>query len=157
MNAFTENRQVGNRLSNKFCLQPFSKNEYVLLFSLMAFLFIPSINQLVIDKLITGMNKTDITIASQIEWFDLFNETLLAFLTVPMFSILNKAQNNDIELIKRINNTFLAAFCLYLCVSAFIYYKASNLALFMKAPQESITYLKLETLGFILSFIGSYI
>ena len=57
------------------------RNEYLLLFTLMAFSFIPSINQLIVDRLVSGMGSSVLNIAGQIEWFDLFNETMLSFIT----------------------------------------------------------------------------
>ena len=58
----------------------FSKAEYLFLLSLIAFTFIPSINQLIVDRFITDIGGDVLEIAGQIEWFDLFNETILAFL-----------------------------------------------------------------------------
>ena len=136
--------------------QPFNKKEYLLLLSLIIFTFIPSINQLIVDRLISIKGSDIITIAGQIEWFDLFNETLLSFLTVPMFFVFNKARNDN-ELSSRINNTFYIAFVLYTTVSLIIYFYASHLASYMNAPKESINYLKLETIGFIIGFVSSYI
>ncbi|MBR1973517.1 MAG: hypothetical protein IKA33_02445, partial [Candidatus Methanomethylophilaceae archaeon] len=59
----------------------FSGREILLLLSLMLFAFIPNINQLVIDGMVINAGSDVLTIAAQIEWFDLFNETILAFLT----------------------------------------------------------------------------
>ena len=134
----------------------FSKAEYILLLSLIAFAFIPSMNQLIIDRLVVAGGSEVLDIAGQIEWFDLFNETILAFLTVPMYFVLNRARNDD-ELAIRINTTFLLGFAAYAMISVSIYAYASNLAAYMSAPEDSVNYLRLETVGFVLGFIGSYL
>ncbi|WP_270875495.1 MATE family Na+-driven efflux transporter [Campylobacter sp. JMF_05 ED3] len=146
----------GKSIKKQILEQAFTKKEYFLFLSLMIFSFIPSINQLVIDRLISSIGGNEFSIASQIEWFDLFNETILAFLTVPMYFVFNKAKDN-IEMSSRINTTFIIAFILYLCISGVIYFYATNLISYMNAPKESIDYLKLETFGFIIGFISSYI
>ncbi|MBO5547994.1 MAG: hypothetical protein J5920_04465 [Candidatus Methanomethylophilaceae archaeon] len=134
----------------------FSKAEYILLLSLIAFAFIPSINQLIIDRLVVAGGSEVLNIAGQIEWFDLFNETILAFLTVPMYFVLNRARNDD-ELSSRINTTFILGFVAYAIISAVIYVYATGLAAYTSAPDESVNYLRLETIGFVLGFIGSYL
>lgn len=151
-----DNILFGKSIKKQILEQAFTKKEYFLFLSLMIFSFIPSINQLVIDRLISSIGGNEFSIASQIEWFDLFNETILAFLTVPMYFVFNKAKDN-IEMSSRINTTFIIAFILYLCISGVIYFYATNLISYMNAPKESIDYLKLETFGFIIGFISSYI
>ncbi len=102
-----------------------ARKEYILLLALMAFFFIPSVNQLIVDSLIAGMGDEVLNIAGQIEWFDLFNETILAFLTVPMYFVFNRARD-DQELSGRINSTFAIGFILYALISAIIYIYASG-------------------------------
>ena len=134
----------------------FSKAEYLLLLSLIAFTFIPSINQLIIDRFITDIGGEVLEIAGQIEWFDLFNETILAFLTVPLYFVFNRAKN-DAEFSSRINTTFVIGFVLYALISIVIYFYASTLTAYMNAPAESVNYLCMETIGFVIGFISSYL
>ena len=132
------------------------KAEYLLLLSIIAFTFIPSINQLIVDRFITDIGGDVLEIAGQIEWFDLFNETILAFLTVPMYFVFNRAKDDD-ELSSRINTTFSIGCLLYVLISIVIYIYASNLTAYMNAPAESVNYLRLETIGFIIGFVSSYL
>lgn len=131
------------------------RKEYFLLISLMAFSFIPSINQLIVDRLVSGMGSAVLNIAGQIEWFDLFNETILAFMTVPMYFIFNKAKD-DTDLSSRINQTLTLGFIAYTAISVIIFLYANTLTTYMNAPSESIGYLRLETIGFIVGFLSSY-
>ena len=134
----------------------FVKAEYLLLLSIVAFTFIPSINQLIVDRFITDIGGDVLEIAGQIEWFDLFNETILAFLTVPMYFVFNRAKDDE-ELSSRINTTFLIGMALYTLVSVVIYIYASNLTAYMDAPAASVNYLRLETIGFVIGFVSSYL
>ena len=134
----------------------FSRAEYLLLLSITAFTFIPSINQLIVDRFITDIGGDVLEIAGQIEWFDLFNETILAFLTVPMYFVFNRAKDDD-SLSRRINTTFAIGFVLYALISVVIYLYASNLTAYMDAPAESVNYLRLETVGFVIGFVSSYL
>lgn len=134
----------------------FTRGEYLLLLSLMLLAFIPSIDQLVVDRLVVGSGDEVLNIAGQIEWFDLFNETLLAFLIVPMYFVLNRSRDDD-DLSNRINTTFLIGFVAYAAVSLAIYLYAGTLTAYMDAPEESIRYLRLETIGFVIGFVFSYI
>lgn len=129
--------------------------EILLLFALMAYNFVPSINQLIVDRLVSGMGSDVLNIAGQIEWFDLFNETLLAFLTVPMYFVFNRAKDDD-DLSSRISQTLILGLVSYTAISLVIYAYASNLTAYMNAPAESTSYLQLETVGFIIGFLSSY-
>ena len=132
------------------------KAEIFLLLALMVYNFVPSINQLIVDRLVSGLGSDVLNIAGQIEWFDLFNETILAFLTVPMYFVFNKARGDKDELGTRINQTFTLGFVTYLIMSLAIYVYASSLTAYMNAPAESTAYLRLETVGFIIGFVSSY-
>ena len=143
---------VGERMRDN----RFTKAEYLLLLSITAFTFIPSINQLIVDRFITDIGGDVLEIAGQIEWFDLFNETILAFLTVPMYFVFNRAKDDD-SLSRRINTTFAIGFVLYTLISVVIYLYASNLTAYMDAPAESVNYLTLETVGFVIGFVSSYL
>lgn len=53
---------------------------------------VPAIYQTVVTKLITvNTNPGALDIVGQMEWFDLIDETICAFLIVPMYFVLSKA------------------------------------------------------------------
>ena len=57
---------------------------------------VPAIYQTIITKLITiNTNPGALDIIGQMEWFDLINETICAFLIVPMYSVLSKAKKTE--------------------------------------------------------------
>ncbi len=144
------------RIRSSLAANRFVRSDYALLFSMIALAFVPSVNQLVVDRLVVGSGEDVLSIAGQIEWFDLFNETTLAFLTVPMYFVLNRARD-DAELSKRIGTTLTVGLAAYSLVSAAIYLYASGLTAYMDAPPESVGYLRLETIGFVVGFMFSYV
>ena len=134
----------------------FVRKEWLLFLALMVFAFVPSVNQLIVDHLISGLENNLLNIAGQIEWFDLLDETLLAFLIVPLYFVFNKVANDDNALRSRIMQTLIAGFVLYLIVSVSIYFYANSLSSYMNAPDGSVEYLRLETIGFVMGFISSF-
>ena len=53
---------------------------------LMWFMLIPFAHQIIQTRLVTSLPSTDsISIIGQMEWFDLINEILQAFLIVPLY------------------------------------------------------------------------
>ena len=80
---------------------------------------IPAVYQTIKTFLISSTNQNAVfDIIGQMEWFDLINETLQAFLIVPLYSILNKIFKNDAEsFAKHTFKTGLIAFVLVLVIS----------------------------------------
>ena len=69
---------------------------------------------LLIRMNIVSVNQVDINILGQMEWFDLINETLQAFLIVPLYSILNKIlQKKKESFAENAFKTGLVSFVLY--------------------------------------------
>ena len=57
---------------------------------------VPAIYQTVVTKIITvNTNPGALDIVGQMEWFDLIDETICAFLIVPMYSVLSKAYKKE--------------------------------------------------------------
>ncbi len=133
-----------------------SRNEWVFLAALMVFCFIPSINQLFVDRLISDSGSEVLNIAGQIEWFDLINETILAFLTVPLYYVFNRVSEDKTKFSSRVTQTFTIGFVVYTLISLIVYLYANTLTAYMNAPAESLAYLRLETIGFVLGFTSSF-
>ncbi|MDE6912829.1 MAG: hypothetical protein K2P35_03940, partial [Lachnospiraceae bacterium] len=70
--------------------------------SLMLLSFIPFLYTLVRTSLIASSPSTDgLGIAGHIEWFDLINETIQAFLIVPLFALFNRCMQDTEQLKER--------------------------------------------------------
>ena len=74
----------------------FKKFDWWMFLALCLLALVPTIYQTVITRLITEhTNPGALDILGQMEWFDLIDETICAFLIVPMYSILSKAKKRE--------------------------------------------------------------
>lgn len=128
--------------------------------SLMLLSFIPFLYTLVRTNLIANSPSTDgLGIAGHIEWFDLINETIQAFLIVPLFALLNQCVEDIDKLKERIFQTFLIVNVVYIIFSVIIFAYCSHIVSAMvPGHMEEVTgYLKLETVGLIIGNIVSFV
>ncbi|NBH83359.1 sodium transporter [bacterium C-53] len=122
--------------------------------------FIPFLYTLVRTNLIADSLVTDgLGIAGHIEWFDLINETVQAFLIVPLYALLNRCIGNSGKLKERIFQSFLIVNAVSIVFFALIFIHCSYIVSIMVPDhvREATEYLKLETVGFIIGNIVSYV
>ena len=130
--------------------------------SLCALALIPAVYQTVKTFLISsGGQDGAFDIIGQMEWFDLINETLQAFLIVPLYSVLNRIFKNHREEFAGVTfKTGLCAFVLYTLFSVGVLIYGSTLIGAMSPGEIDIavtsTYLRLETLAFMMGIIVSF-
>ncbi|MDE6275452.1 MAG: MATE family efflux transporter [Clostridia bacterium] len=101
-------------------------------------------------------------IVGQMEWFDLINETLQAFLIVPLYSILNKIfKNNNEDFAKHTFKTGLIAFVIYTLFSIGVLIYGVVLIKAMNPNEIDVStanhYLQLETVAFMIGIISSFV
>lgn len=128
--------------------------------SLMLLGFIPFFYTLVRTNLIANIPSTDgLGIAGHMEWFDLIHETIQALLIVPLFALFNKCMQNPEKLRERIVQSFLIVNVIYLLFSipVFIYCNALVSKIASTHISEVTSYLKLETIGFIIANTVSFV
>lgn len=128
--------------------------------SLMLLSLIPFVYTLVRTNLIANSPLTDgLGIAGHIEWFDLINETVQAFLIVPLFALLNKCLGDKKKFKERIFQTFLVVNAIYIIFSVIVlvYCKYIVSAMAVVHIHEVTRYLQLETIGFIIANIVCFI
>lgn len=83
--------------------------------SLMLLNVIPFVYTLVRTNLIVNSFVADgLNIAGHIEWYDLMNETLQAFLIMPLYAVLNKCIWDIKKFKERIFQSFLAVNTIYI-------------------------------------------
>ena len=130
--------------------------------SLCALALIPAIYQTVKTFLISaGGQNGAFDIIGQMEWFDLINETLQAFLIVPLYSVLNRIfKNHRDEFAGATFKTGLCTFLLYTLFSVGVFIYGSTLIGAMN-PGETDTavtaaYLRLETVAFVTGIVVSF-
>ena len=130
--------------------------------SLCALALIPAAYQTFKTFLISaGGQDGAFDIIGQMEWFDLINETLQAFLIVPLYSVLNRIfKNHREEFAGATFKTGLCAFVLYTLFSVGVLIYGSVLIGAMSPGEIDIAvtaaYLRLETLAFMTEIIVSF-
>ena len=121
---------------------------------------VPAIYQTVVTKLITvHANPGALDIVGQMEWFDLIDETICAFLIVPMYSVLSKAHKRD-DFNKVVFKLGIIVVGLYALFSLGTFFYGIHLVSYMNPAEIDIAaayrYLSLETIAFMIGIIFSY-
>ncbi len=121
---------------------------------------VPAIYQTVVTKLITvHANPGALDIVGQMEWFDLIDETICAFLIVPMYSVLSKAHKRD-DFNKAVFKLGIIVVGLYALFSLGTFFYGIHLVSYMNPAEIDIAatyrYLSLETIAFMVGIIFSY-
>lgn len=122
----------------------------------------PAIYQMLRTFLISTTVSADaFDVIGQMEWFDLINETLQAFLIVPLYSIFNRLVKEKRVFQENVFRLGIIVFFLYLMFSigVFIYGKYLILAMNSKMIDLKIVnqYLQLETIAFAIGIITSFV
>ena len=130
--------------------------------SLCTLALIPAVYQTVKTLLISsGGQDGAFDIIGQMEWFDLINETLQAFLIIPLYSVLNRIfKNHRDEFAGATFKTGLCAFVLYTMFSVGVLIYGSVLIGAMSPGEIDLAvtsaYLRLETAAFMSGIIVSF-
>ena len=131
--------------------------------ALCALALIPAIYQTIKTFMIASNSPGIIfDIIGQMEWFDLINETLQAFLIIPLYSILNKLFKNDEEnFAKHTFKTGLLTFIIYTLFSIAVLVYGVVLIKAMNPKETDIAtvniYLQLETVAFMIGIIVGFV
>lgn len=121
---------------------------------------VPAIYQTVVTKLITSFTSPgSLDIVGQMEWFDLIDETICAFLIVPMYSVLSKAYKRD-DFNKVVFKLGIIVVGLYALFSLGTFFYGIHLVNYMNPNEIDIAaayrYLSLETIAFMIGIVFSY-
>lgn len=122
---------------------------------------VPAIYQTVVTKLITvSASPGTLDIIGQMEWFDLINETICAFLIVPMYSVLCKAKTKE-NFNKVVFKLGIIVVGLYFLFSIGTFFYGLKLVSFMNPSEIDVGsaygYLSLETIAFMIGIVFSYV
>lgn len=121
---------------------------------------VPAIYQTVITKLITiNTNPGALDIIGQMEWFDLIDETICAFLIVPMYSVLSKAYKKE-NFNKVVFKLGIIVVGLYALFSIGTFFWGVGMINYMNPNEIDVAaayrYLSLETIAFMVGIVFSY-
>lgn len=134
-----------------------------LFFALCALSLVPAIYQTVKTGIISAVTQPSaFDVIGQMEWFDLIDETLRAFLIVPLYSILNKALSKTPTAFSRgVFKTGVAVFVLYALFSVGVLFYGEALVDMMNPGEVDLPaasrYLQLETVAFMLGIVLSFV
>ena len=122
---------------------------------------VPAIYQTVVTKLITSTaSPGSLDIVGQMEWFDLIDETICAFLIVPMYSVLSKAykKENFNKIVFKLGIIIVALYALF---NIGVLIVGVRMVAFMNPNDIDVVaayrYLSLETIAFMIGIVFSYV
>lgn len=152
---------VRNVMKDKFSqLKSFNWHLWIALCSLA---LIPAVYQTIKTFLISVSSQNEVFhVIGQMEWFDLINETLQAFLIVPLYSVLNKIFKKQTDRFAgAVFKTGSLVFVLYTAFSVGVFLYGKTLIKAMNADGIDITtvtrYLYLETAAFMIGIVVSFV
>lgn len=131
--------------------------------ALCALALIPAVYQTIKTFIIASNDQSAVfDIIGQMEWFDLINETLQAFLIVPLYSILNRILKNDeADFSKHTFKTGSLTFLIYTLFSIGVLIYGVVLIKAMNPKEVDVAainaYLQLETVAFMIGIIVSFV
>ncbi len=137
--------------------------KFSLFFALCFLSLFPAIYEIIKTYLIsTTSNSAGIDIIGQMEWFDLIDETIRAFLIIPLYSLLNRILKKDKEnFSKNVFKTGILTCIIYTLFSIVIFIYGIKLVGYMNPEEVDIhvvfQYLSLETIAFTIGIIPSFI
>ena len=151
-----ENMNLKTAFKNLKCFK------WSLWLSLCVLALVPAIYQTISTFIISSnTSSAGIDIIGQMEWYDLIDETIKAFLIVPLYSILNKLLKYNKE--ECSNFTFralLIVVILYFIFNVGIFIYGNSMISYMNPQEKDIstieTYLQLETIAFMIGIIPSF-
>ena len=137
--------------------------DWKLFLALVLLSLVPAIIQTVETFVIsTHVTTAGIDVIGQIEWFDLIDETIQAFLIIPLYSILNSILKKDSENFSSgVFKTGIIAFVLYTLFSVVVLIYSAHLISFMNPNETDLTlvnaYLTTSTIAFMVGIIVSFV
>ena len=139
----------------------FKRFDWKMYLALCLLALVPAIYQTVITKLITSFASPGaLDIVGQMEWFDLIDETICAFLIVPMYSVLSKAykKENFKEVVFKLGIIIVILYALF---NIGVIFFGIHLIQYMNPNDIDIAaayrYLTLETIAFMIGIVFSYV
>ena len=122
---------------------------------------VPALYQTVITGLITTKTSDgSLDIVGQMEWFDLIDETICAFLIIPMYSVLSNAKKTESfnKIVFKLGIIVVGLYALF-SIGTFCY--GIRLVSFMNPNEINVgaayRYLSLETVAFMIGIVFSYV
>ena len=139
----------------------FKQFDWKMYLALCLLALVPAIYQTIITKLITATaSPGSLDIVGQMEWFDLIDETICAFLIIPMYSVLSKAYKTE-NFNKVVFKLGIIIISLYATFNIGMFFYGIHIVRYMNPNEIDIAaayqYLSLETIAFMIGIVFSYV
>jgi len=137
--------------------------DWKLFIALILLSLVPAIVQTAETFIISSnISTSGIDVIGQIEWYDLIDETIRAFLIIPLYSILSAIRKNDKERFgSGVFKTGLIAFALYTLFSVVVLIYSAHLISYMNPNETDLTlvnsYLSVSTVAFMVGIVVSFV
>ena len=137
--------------------------DWKLFLALVLLSLVPAIIQTIETFVIsTHVTTAGIDVIGQIEWFDLIDETIQAFLIIPLYSILNAILKKDPDNFSSgVFKTGFIAFVLYTLFSVVVLIYSAHLISFMNPHETDLSlvnaYLTTSTIAFMVGILVSFV
>ena len=136
--------------------------DWKLFASLVLLSLVPAIIQTVETFVISSnVSTAGIDVIGQIEWFDLIDETIQAFLIIPLYSILNGILKHSKEKFgENVFKTGIVSFALYTIFSIVVLIYSETLIAYMNPIETDLllvnSYLSISTIAFMIGIVVSF-
>ena len=139
----------------------FKTFDWKMYLALCLLVLVPAIYQTIVTGLITTKTSPgSLDIVGQMEWFDLIDETICAFLIIPMYSVLSKAKKTE-SFNKIVFKLGIIVVALYALFSIGTFFYGIRLVSYMNPNEIDVgsvyRYLSLETIAFMIGIVFSYV
>jgi hypothetical protein len=108
----------------------------------------------------TTVSTAALDVIGQMEWFDLIDETIKAFLIIPLYAVLSAFLKDKAAFGKNVFKTAWITFVIYGLFSIGVFVYALRLVSFMNPSQVDVVaigaYLRLETIAFMIGILPSF-
>ena len=137
--------------------------DWSLFISLILLSLVPAVIQTIETFVISGsVSVGGIDVIGQIEWFDLIDETIRAFLIIPLYSILNEFSKKDKNIFgQSVFKTMILSAVLYAVFSIVVLLYSVRLISFMNPNETDLglvnTYLSISTIAFMIGILVSFV
>ena len=125
------------------------KSSAGLYFALLLWMLLPTVYTTV-RTAVAGSAGANINVFGSIEWFDLIDESITAFLTVPLYYLLKTKE----ERTKNAGFAYVCSMAVYFVFTVVLIFNMNGIASFMN-QKNAVSYLTAESVAMLVGFAGT--
>lgn len=120
-----------------------------LYFTLLLWMLLPTV-YMTVRTAVAGKTGANINVFGSIEWFDLIDESITAFLTVPLYYLLKTKKMRS----KYSGFAYVVSMAVYLVFTVVLVFNMNGIASFMN-QKNAVSYLTAESVAMLVGFAGT--